>query len=226
VKYKSAAVMMVFLLSGCSNKTIWVKPGSTAADFYRAKSYCEALSTGATPMDYSSPASSTTYHSGSVSGSGGNYGTFSGTSATYNDNSAQVFANLGQSIRRQQIFDDCMKGQGFVLQGERSRLASSVGNASNSETTTKRSTDKDAEWKESSVDAFYAEVVVDDTKLLSMPDFDAKELDTMQKGEKVEVIAEANYFWFKVRYKWQDGYVLQPWITSDSSPDIDQKIPN
>ena len=213
MKTKSVAVAVLFFLGGCTNKTIWVQPGSTAPDFYRAKSYCEALASGATPMDNSLPMSSTTHHSGSVSNSEGGYGTFYGTSTTYNDNTAQVFANLGQSIRRRKIFDECMRGQGFVPQDERSGTAPKTANRSSSPAQTTSVSDKEMDWTESPVEAFYAEITFDNTKLLSKPAFDAEALGTIQKGERVEVIAEADDFWFKVRYKWQNGYVLQPWVS-------------
>jgi len=210
----SAAIITMIILGGCAQTYTWVKLGSSTADFYRAKSHCEAISTGATPMDYSNPGSSTTYHSGSAYGSGGQYGTYSGTSTTYNDNMAQTFANLGQAVRRKGMFNDCMRGQGFLPQQEKS--SSSVGKAesiASPSSSSHSSLNGESEWEESAVDYDKGTVSFDNTRLLSQPNSNAKQLDVIAKGEEVEVIAEAGSFWFKVRYKWQQGYVMQPWVT-------------
>lgn len=115
VMKKLIIVLATFsLLTGCAKNYTWVKPGATNSEFYKAKSYCQAISTGATPMDYSAPSSSTTYHSGSVYSSGSSYGSYSGTSTTYYNNTSQTFANLGESISRQNIFNDCMRGEGWL----------------------------------------------------------------------------------------------------------------
>jgi hypothetical protein len=127
------------VLVGCAPSYTWVKTGSTSSNYYQASSYCQALSTGATPMDYSNSGTTTTYHSGTVYGSGGSSGTYSGTSTTYNNSTGQAFANLGQSIKRQQIFNDCMRGQGFTPQSE---LRASV------ERKYSRIPDEISEWEE------------------------------------------------------------------------------
>lgn len=200
-------------LGGCAQTYTWVKPGASTADFYSAKSYCAAISTGATPMDYSNPGSSSTYHSGSVYGSGGGYGTYSGTSTTYHDNTAQTLANFGQTLQRQQIFNDCMRGNGFVPQQEQlsrpTDRSEGVGSPYSSNNSPKSN---EWEWEESALDHTGATVIFENTKLLSEPNFDAKQLGTIAKGEKVEIVAEAESFWFKVRYQWQEGYVLKPWV--------------
>jgi hypothetical protein len=202
-------------LGGCANSYTWVKPGASVADFYSAKSYCDAISTGATPMDYSNPGSSSTYHSGSVYGSGGGYGTYSGTSTTYYDNSAQTIANLGQTFQRQQIFNDCMRGRGFVPQQVKSsRPTDRSKHAGSPQSGNNPPKSNELKWEESAVDNYSATVIFDNIKLLSQPNFDAKQLDNIAKGEKIEIVAEAESFWFKVRYKWQEGYVLQPWVTA------------
>lgn len=118
MKTRIVVIATLSLLVGCAKTYTWIKPGATNAEFYKAKSYCQAISTGATPMDYSGPSSSTTYHNGSVYSSGGSYGSYSGTSTTYYNNTGQAFANLGQSIQRQNMFNDCMRGEGWVPQEE------------------------------------------------------------------------------------------------------------
>lgn len=211
-------VLLIIALSGCAPAFTWVKSGASASDFYRAKSYCDALSTGATPMDYANPGSSMTYQSGTVYGSGGGSGTYSGTSTTYHDNTAQTLANLGQSVRRQQMFNDCMRGQGFVPQQEQTRSSTSsyktkregVGSPYSRDSS---SLDNEQQWEESAVGQVKASVNFDKAEFFSQPSLDAKKLGVIARGEVVEIIAEANSFWFKIRYKWQEGYVMQPWVT-------------
>lgn len=207
------ALIIMTALSGCAPTYSWVKPGASTSEFYRAKSHCQTLSTGATPMDYSNPGSSMTYQSGSVYGSSGGYGTYSGTSTTYHDNTAQTFANLGQSVRRQQMFNDCMRGQGFVPQQEQPSSAPSSSHSKAKGFASSSNSSDEPQWEESAVSHIKAMVSFDNAKLLSQPNFGAKQLGVIAKGEEVEIVAVAESFWFKVRYKWQEGYVMQPWVT-------------
>jgi hypothetical protein len=118
MKKTAFALITLCLLNGCVKTYTWTKDGASNAEFYKAKSYCQAISTGATPMVYAGPSSSTTYHNGSVYSSSGTYGSYNGTSTTYYNNTGQAFANLGQTIQRQNMFNDCMRGEGWLPQGE------------------------------------------------------------------------------------------------------------
>lgn len=104
---------ILILLGGCDQTYTWVKTGASNSEFYKAKSYCQSLASGATPMDYSNQGSSTTYYSGTVSDSGGSYVTYYGTPTNYDSNTGKAFANLGQPITRQNLFNDCMRGKGW-----------------------------------------------------------------------------------------------------------------
>jgi hypothetical protein len=117
------ASLVIALLAGCAQTYTWTKPGTSSGDFYRSSSYCEALSTGATPMDYSGSGSSTSYHSGSVTDNRGNTGYYSGTTTSQN-NTGQAMGNAVKAIRRQGIYNDCMRGEGWVPENESSVYAS------------------------------------------------------------------------------------------------------
>lgn len=115
---KLSLYLVTIIILGCTQTQtyVWVKPDASDTEYYKANSYCEALSTGSTPMDYSSEDSSITYHSGTVRGSNGSHANYSGISTTYNNNMDQKLNNLDQSIKRKKIFDDCMRGNGWLLQ--------------------------------------------------------------------------------------------------------------
>ena len=122
MKMKSFVTCLVCfaVLAGCTKTYWWVKDGSSMNDFNRSKSYCDRLSSAATPIDTSYPNSSTTYVSGSVLGTNGSYGTYSGTSTTVSNNQNQIIANTVQIITRQNLFNDCMRDEGWELE-ERTR---------------------------------------------------------------------------------------------------------
>lgn len=220
MRKRLAFVSVVFLIGGCAPTYTWVKTNASTGNFYQAKSYCQALSTGATPMDYSNSGTSTTYHSGTVYGSDGSYGSYSGTSSTYNNNMGQSLANLGQAMQRQRIFNDCMRGQGFVPQEE---LSSSYSTSQGRSTSPKarRSYARDiTDWEESPASYDTATAKFEDTKLLFRPTFKAEELNLIPKGAKVKVLNEAADTWLKVRYKLQQGYVAKKWVTPKTNSDI------
>jgi len=209
-------LVLVIALVGCAQTYTWVKPGASSTEFYRAKSNCEARASGATPMDYSNPGSSTTVYSGSVYGDDGGYGNYSGSSTTYNDNTAQTFANLGQAMRRQRLFNDCMRGQGFSPQEEQAVSSSKKSEAEGigSPYSERNSTVRDkTDWEDLPVDVGKGTVNFVNTTLLSRPDFNAEKLVEIAKGEEVVILGQTENFWYKVQYKWQQGYVLQPWVT-------------
>lgn len=203
-------------VAGCAQTHTWVKPGASSTEFYRAKSHCEALASGATPMDYSNPGSSTTIYSGSVSSNDGGLGTYSGSSTTYNDNTAQTFANLGQAMRRQRMFNDCMRGQGFIAQEEKSGSSRKTSKAEGigSPYSKNNSTVPDRSDREVlPVEADRGIVSFGNTTLFSRPDSNGEKLGEIAKGEEVVVLGQTEDFWYKVRYNWQQGYVLQPSVT-------------
>ncbi|WP_082888493.1 SH3 domain-containing protein [Marinobacter sp. LQ44] len=166
------------LLAGCAQTYTWTKPGASSSDFYRSSSYCEALSTGATPIDYSSNGSSTSYHSGSVTDNSGNTGYYSGTTTTYQNNTGQAMGNAVKAIRRQGIYNDCMRGKGWVPENEGSVYASMSQN----------------------VQADQANVF-----LRAEPSFGAEKLADAS-GQFLEVIEESDQ-WIRVRMGDKEGFV-------------------
>jgi hypothetical protein len=116
--YKLSLFIPTLIILGCAQAQSykWVKPGASDQEYYKSSSYCDALATGSTPMDYSSEDGSTTYHYGTIRDSGGRHGNYYGISTTYNNNTDQELNNLSQSIKREKIFNDCMRGNGWLLQ--------------------------------------------------------------------------------------------------------------
>lgn len=199
LKLKNFCFISFLWITGCAPTYTWVKPGATSQDFYQAKSYCEAIATGATPMDYSSPSSTTTFHSGSVYGENGGYGSYSGTSTTYNNNMNQAFANLGKSVRRQRMFNDCMRGQGFTPQEELSETPSDGLNAGKGQDL-----------------SYNGAANAREVKVYSKPTFESEAIYTLDKGERVRVLEVSEYgFWLKVNYDGLgEGYVERHWINN------------
>jgi hypothetical protein len=207
----SGCIVFVFILTGCAQSTTWVKPGASPSDFYQAKSRCEALALGATPMDYSSSSSSTTYHSGSISSSNGGYGTYSGTSTTYNNNLGQALGNLGQAIQRESIFEDCIRGHGFSVAGEPASFTDGNGNTVGKIGESSYVEDIQ-EWEETSASFSTADAALEPTKLLSKPSFSGYIVATVSKSQELEVLGTAAEHWLKVRYSDKTGYVAEKWI--------------
>lgn len=226
MRKRFAFVSIALLIGGCAPTHTWVKTNAATGNFYQAKSYCQALSTGATPMDYSNSGTSTTYHSGTVYGSDGSYGSYSGTSTTYNNNIGQSLGNLGQAMQRQRIFNDCMRGQGFVPQEE---LSSSYSRSQMGVTSpnTRSSYSRDiTDWEESPASFDTATAKYEDTKLLFRPTFKAKQLNLIPKGAEVEVLSEAADTWLKVSYKLQQGFVAKKWVNPKTSSEIIETEPS
>jgi hypothetical protein len=214
MNYKIHLVIPVLIvLGGCAQTYTWVKPGAANSEFYRAKSYCQALASGATPMDYSNQGSSTTYHSGTVSGSGGSYGTYSGTSTTYNNNTGQAFANLGQSIRRQNLFNDCMRGEGWVPEEEYRQNWAAQSNGIGNTPGTRTYVNDLKDWTESAPPYETAEVKIENMKVLSKPTFAGEMLGKLNKGDDVSVIKTAADTWLLIRRGDLEGYVAKKWVT-------------
>jgi|GEM_PF-2517425 len=206
--------LIVFILvSACTRSYTWVKLGSSNSEFYKSKSYCQALSSGATPMDYSNQGSSTTYHSGSVYGSSGTYGTYSGTSTTYNNNTGQALANLGKSIKRQNLFNDCMRGQGWVPEEEyQKNSASSWDNSSRPF----KDVESFEEWEEADAEYVSAEVKFGQINVLAKPSLSGDKVGSLVIGQKIEVIKKVTTqwgVWLYIRHNGLEGYVIEDWVS-------------
>ncbi|WP_417567097.1 SH3 domain-containing protein [Marinobacter sp.] len=160
-------------------------------------------------MDYSNSGTSTTYQSGTVYGSGGDSATYSGTSTTYNNNTGQAFANLGKSIQRQNLFNDCMRGQGFTPQSEVSRR-SSLNAALSPPAKTSYVRDIE-EWEENQAAFGKADTALNETKLLSKPSFSGQLLDVAPVNTEVEILSVASGSWLRVNYNGKTGYIARSW---------------
>jgi len=203
-------ILVVVILVGCAPNQFWHKEGADQSEFYRTRSYCEALASGATPMDYSYQGSTTSYHSGSVR----NYSTgasarYTGTTTTYGNSTGQAMYNLGQGLSRKRIFNECMYGHGFYLQ--------------------KKFDYSDIAYDSKDVELLQASVVQDledwenvDTdirktttkyqvSLLSKPTFAGKKIATIPGKESLEVLSETGA-WFKVNFSEYQGYVAKNWV--------------
>lgn len=212
MKTTIAVLLSSLLLVGCAPTYTWVKTGSANNNYYQASSYCQALSTGATPMDYSNSGTSTTFHSGTVYGANGSSGTYSGTSTTYNNNMGQAFANLGQSVRRQQIFNDCMRGQGFTPQSE---LREAV------ERKYSRIPEEISEWDEYQIGISEGSISdsYDEIPLKAKPAHRSSVTRVLRSGDKVQVLGGAEDSWIKVSYEGQQGYLAKKWVTPSNGRD-------
>jgi len=205
---------LAFVFTGCAS-TVWYKSGASQADFYRAKSYCQAISTSATPMDYSYQGPTTTYHSGSIYGSSGTYSRYSGTSTTYGNNMGQAFYNLGQSFQRTSIFEECMYGQGYT----KSTQDSSYQQAENSKPYSSNVSYGDANdtiidldsWEERPVEKFSVNTNFE-ISLLAKPTFAAETISTISQDSPLEVVGVTDG-WYKIQYEDFFGYVAQKWVS-------------
>ena len=186
-------------LSGCAQTYTWTKPGANQTEYYRASSYCQALATGATPMDYSNSGTSTTYQSGTVYGSGGGSATYSGTSTTYNNNTGQAFANLGKSIQRQNLFNDCMRGEGWTPQTSQGSPSESV-------------TSRKSNWSEENASYQQAKVYKDRVERMSKPTLASETLMLIERGKVVDVLKRTSGDWLRVRYSGKEGYIAERWM--------------
>lgn len=194
----------MFFLSACAQKYTWTKPGATQTDYYRASSYCDALSRGATPMDFSNSGTSTTYHSGSVYGTNGQTVNYTGTSTTYKNNTGQAMANLGQAISRQNLFNNCMRGQGFTPKSE-----NTTGYAS------RQSAPPELEsWNEYPVSVSNATISdeYDQVPLKAKPTNRSSSESILEKNETVDVLSGANGSWVKVLHNNIEGYLAIKWL--------------
>lgn len=186
-------------VGGCAPTYTWVKPGASTSEFYRSKSYCQALAAGATPMDYSNQGSSTTYHSGTISDGSGGYGSYSGTSTTYNNNTGQAFANIGQSVKRQNLFNDCMRGEGWSPQASQESRSDSV-------------TSRKSNWSEENASYQRASIYKDRVEMMSKPTLASETLMLIEQGQVVEVLKRTSGDWLRVRYSGKEGYIAERWI--------------
>lgn len=206
-RFYPCLVISLLVLTGCAQTYTWTKLGATQTEYYRASSYCQALASGATPMDYSNSGTSTTYHSGTVYGSGGNSATYSGTSTTYNNNTGQALANLGQGIRRQNLFNDCMRGQGFTPVSE-----AAAQNRATAAPLARNSYVKNIEtWDEKRADFGKAKTALDETKLLSKPSFSGSLIDIVPKNTDVRILSIAAETWLRVSTGGEEGYIARSW---------------
>ena len=69
-----------------------------------------------------------------------------------------------------------------------------------------------SDWEVLPVDADSGIVSLGPTTLVAQPNSNAEKLDEIAKGEEVRILGQTESFWYKVRYDWQEGYVLQPSI--------------
>lgn len=160
-------------------------------------------------MDYSNSGTTTTYQSGTVYGSGGGSATYSGTSTTYNNNTGQALANLGKSIQRQNLFNDCMRGQGFTPQSELREAA---------ERKYSRIPEEISEWEEYEIDISEGTISdsYDEIPLKAKPAHRSGVNRVIQAGEKVQILGGAEDSWIKVSYEGQQGYLSKKWVTPSS----------
>lgn len=202
-----------FLLVGCAPQT-WYKPGADEVEFYRTRSYCDAISRGATPMDYSYQGPTTTYHSGRVgSYSSGGSVRYSGTSTTYGNSFGQSMHNLGQSLSRDRIFKDCMMGHGFSLQQSYNlqEYYDSVNYDPKDVSIIAESVVQDlSEWDESPTEIKYA-VLKWNSSLLDRPSFSGKILARIPDTTKLKVLYESNEHWVKVEHDSSHGFIAKKW---------------
>jgi len=98
MKRLALVAMMAIALAGCANQNnmAWTKPNSSAQEFYQTRAQC---------MSMSGPGGHQVMNPGT---GGGAFGT------GFNQGFNQMSAAMAQR-QQGQIFDDCMRGQGWRL---------------------------------------------------------------------------------------------------------------